>query len=83
MGETLAEQTRAVLENVRRVLAAAGATLDDVVSVTAYLQEIGDWGEFNEVYREAFTVPYPTRTTVGASLHGVLVEITVVARVRP
>ncbi|HEX8362678.1 MAG TPA: PhzF family phenazine biosynthesis isomerase [Longimicrobium sp.] len=83
MGTTLAEQTRAVLENVRRVLAAAGATLDDVVSVTAYLEEIGDWGEFNAVYREAFSAPYPTRTTVGASLHDVLVEITVIARVRP
>ncbi len=81
LGTTLAEQTRAVLENVRRVLAAAGATLADVVSVTAYLEEIGDWGEFNAVYREAFSAPYPTRTTVGASLHDVLVEITVVARV--
>jgi 2-iminobutanoate/2-iminopropanoate deaminase len=83
MGTTLAEQTRGVLENVRRVLASAGATLDDVVSVTAYLEEIGDWGEFNAVYREAFTAPYPTRTTVGASLHDVLVEITVIARARP
>ena len=82
MGTTLAEQTRGVLENVRRVLASAGATLDDVVSVTAYLEDMGDWGEFNAVYREAFTAPYPTRTTVGASLHDVLVEITVVARAR-
>ncbi len=81
LGGTVAEQTRAVLENVRRVLASAGATMDDVVSVTAYLEDIGDWGEFNAVYREAFHPPYPTRTTLGASLHDVLVEISVVARV--
>jgi trans-2,3-dihydro-3-hydroxyanthranilate isomerase len=81
-GETLAEQTRAMLENVRLVLAAAGATLDDVVSVTAYLEDIGDWGEFNTVYREAFRPPYPSRTTLGAALHDVKVEISVVARVR-
>jgi 2-iminobutanoate/2-iminopropanoate deaminase len=81
-GDTLAEQTRAVLENVRLVLAAAGATMDDVVSVTAYLEEIGDWGEFNTIYREAFRPPYPSRTTLGAALHDVKVEISVVARVR-
>ncbi|HLL83174.1 MAG TPA: PhzF family phenazine biosynthesis isomerase [Longimicrobium sp.] len=81
-GDTLAEQTRAVLENVRVVLAAAGATMDDVVSVTAYLEDIGDWGEFNTVYREAFRPPYPSRTTLGAALHDVKVEISVVARVR-
>lgn len=82
LGDTLAEQTRATLDNVRRVLEAAGATLDDVVSVTAYLENMGDWGEFNALYREAFRAPYPTRTTVGAALHDVLVEISVVARVR-
>ncbi len=81
-GETLAGQTRAVLENVRLVLAAAGATMDDVVSVAAYLDDIGDWGEFNTLYREAFRPPYPSRTTLGAALHDVKVEISVVARVR-
>jgi trans-2,3-dihydro-3-hydroxyanthranilate isomerase len=81
-GETLAEQTRGVLENVRLVLEAAGATMDDIVSVTAYLEDIGDWGEFNTIYREAFRPPYPSRTTLGAALHGVKVEISVVARVR-
>lgn len=81
-GSDVREQTRAVLENVERVLATAGATLDDVVSVTAYLADINDWGAFNDVYRELFRVPYPTRTTVGAQLHGFLVEITVIAVAR-
>ena len=81
-GETLAQQTRAVLENVRLVLDAAGATMDDIVSVTAYLEDIDDWGDFDTLYREAFRPPYPSRTTLGAALHGVKVEISVVARVR-
>jgi 2-iminobutanoate/2-iminopropanoate deaminase len=82
VGATVGEQTRVVLENAARVLAAAGATLDDVVSVTAYLADIGDWDEFNAAYRDVFTPPYPTRTTVGAQLHGFLVEISLVAVTR-
>jgi trans-2,3-dihydro-3-hydroxyanthranilate isomerase len=80
MGSTLAEQTRGVLENVRRVLEAAGAGMDDIVSVTAYLEDMSAWGEFNELYRAAFRPPYPSRTTLGASLHGVMVEISVIAK---
>jgi 2-iminobutanoate/2-iminopropanoate deaminase len=78
----VATQTRQVLENVRAVLATAGATLDDVVSISAYLADIGDWEEFNAAYREVFQPPYPTRTTVGAQLHGFLVEISAIACVR-
>lgn len=82
LGEDVVTQTRAVLENVRRVLEGAGASLDDVVSVTAYLDDPDDWTAFNEVYREAFRPPYPTRTTVGAALRGIKVEISAIAYVR-
>jgi 2-iminobutanoate/2-iminopropanoate deaminase len=82
MGETVQEQTRAVLANVARVLGYAGATLADVVSVTAYLADIEDWDSFNAVYREHFEPPYPTRTTLGAHLHGFRVEISAIARKR-
>jgi reactive intermediate/imine deaminase len=81
LGQDLASQTRGVIANLRRVLEGAGARLSDVVSVTAYLEDMGDWAAFNEAYREAFEAPYPTRTTVGARLHGVLVEISAVAAV--
>jgi 2-iminobutanoate/2-iminopropanoate deaminase len=77
----VAVQTRQVLENVKAVLATAGATLEDVVSVNAYLADINDWEAFNAVYREIFQPPYPARTTVGAGLHGFLVEISVIAHV--
>jgi 2-iminobutanoate/2-iminopropanoate deaminase len=81
MGETVAEQTRYVIEKLDRILGAAGSSLGAVVSVTAYLSDIGHWDEFNDVYKSCFRAPYPTRTTVGAGLHGVLVEISAIARV--
>lgn len=82
LGDDVTAQTRAVLDNTARVLEAAGASLADVVAVTVYLARIEDWDAFNEVYRAAFTAPYPSRTTVGAALRGVLVEISVIAAVR-
>lgn len=82
VGADVAAQTRQAFANVSRVLAAAGLDLADVVQVTAWLARIEDWDAFDAVYREHFTPPYPTRTTVGAGLRGVLVELTVVARAR-
>ena len=72
-------QTRQTLANVAGVLAAAGASLADVVSVTVHLADVGDWAAFDAVYRETFAPPYPTRTVVGAALRGILVEVTAVA----
>ncbi|MGH7459678.1 MAG: RidA family protein [Longimicrobiales bacterium] len=80
VGTTVAEQTGYVIEKLGRTLAAAGSSLKAVVSVTAYLADIGDWDAFNAAYRQAFEPPYPTRTTVGAGLHGVLVEVSAIAR---
>jgi 2-iminobutanoate/2-iminopropanoate deaminase len=78
-GDTIASQTRRTIENVRAVLKAGGASLRDVVSVTVYLSDEKDWEEFNAVYKTLFEPPYPTRTTVGAGLRGILVEISAVA----
>ena len=58
------EQTRAVLENIRDVLAAVGAGLADLVSVTTYLVSMNDFGGYNEVYGEFFDESGPARTTV-------------------
>ena len=79
LGSDVGEQTRHTLEKLDAVLRTAGGSLADVVSVTAYLQDIGDWEAFNRAYGEAFTPPFPTRTTVGAGLAEVLVEISAVA----
>jgi 2-iminobutanoate/2-iminopropanoate deaminase len=78
-GNDFETQARKVLENVRGVLAAAGATMDDVVSTIVYLTDVDDWGKFNEVYKEFFRAPFPTRTAVGAQLRGIRVEVSAVA----
>jgi len=84
-GELVADdivgQTRRTIENVRTCLAAAGCGLEDVLKVTAFLDDMGDMAAYNEVYKEYFTEPYPARSTVGVSLPGGLrVEIEAVAR---
>jgi reactive intermediate/imine deaminase len=78
-GDDVAAQARQTLANLRRTLAAAGATLEDVVSVAVHLARADDWAAFDAVYRETFAAPFPTRTVVGAELRGVLVEVTAVA----
>ena len=78
-GADVATQTRQTLSNVQRVLEQAGASLTDVVSVTVYLAHADDWSAMNAVYAEKFQPPYPTRTTVGAELRDILVEISVIA----
>jgi 2-aminomuconate deaminase len=57
-------QTRGVIENIRDILAEAGAGLSDVVQVTAYLVSMNDFGGYNEVYGEYFDETGPARTTV-------------------
>ncbi|MFG2007019.1 RidA family protein [Spirillospora sp. NPDC048911] len=58
------EQTRAVLDNVRDLLKAAGGDLGDLVNVTTYLVSMNDFGGYNEVYGEYFDETGPARTTV-------------------
>ncbi len=77
----IGEQTRRALDNVERCLASVGCSLDDVVKVTAFLADLGDFEAFNGAYAERFSAPYPARSTVGVRLPpGLLVEIEVVAR---
>lgn len=76
-------QTEAVIANVRSVLQAAGATLEDVVDVTCYLVNMRrDFKGFNEVYKKHFTDIQATRTTVAVSAlpTPIAVEFKVIAR---
>jgi 2-iminobutanoate/2-iminopropanoate deaminase len=60
-------QTRAMLDNVGRLLRAAGLDYGDVVRCTVYLRDFDDFGEMNNVYREYFPVDPPARATVGVT----------------
>lgn len=57
-------QTRAVIENIRDVLAAVDCTLDDLAQVTSYLVSMNDFGGYNRVWAEYFDTSGPARTTV-------------------
>ena len=74
-------ETRAMLENVGRLLTASGLTFADVVKATVYLRDFGDFAAMNEVYREFFPVEPPTRATVGVTALAAdyAVEIEVIA----
>ncbi len=76
---TVEEETRLAIANLRAVLAEVGADLEDVVRVGVYLADIGDFAAMNAVYAEHFPVPLPARTTIGAELPGIKVEIDCVA----
>jgi len=75
-------QTKATLENFRKVLAAAGSTMDDVLQLTVYLSDLNDFRAMNEAYSTFFTDPKPARTTVRADLlFGMKVEIQGIAHI--
>ena len=57
-------ETRRAFENVERVLAAAGASRADIVSVTVYLVDLGEFAAFNTEYAAHVADPAPARTTV-------------------
>lgn len=67
------------MRNVERILAAAGATMDDVVQVRAYLGDMAYREEFNRLYPQYFTVPLPARTTTAGGIGNLKFEIDVVA----
>src|SRR5512147_1075594 len=62
VGQTIEEQTARVLENIKAILEAGGATLADVVKVSAHLSDLAMFERYNEVYASYFPDPKPTRT---------------------
>lgn len=77
----IARQTELVLENVKNVLSAGGASLSEVVSCRVYLSNLTpeSFKEMNEVYARYFGDSKPARATIGAQLLGFDVEIECVA----
>jgi 2-iminobutanoate/2-iminopropanoate deaminase len=74
-------QTRITLENVARILAAAGAGITDIVKVSMFLRDIGDFQAMNRAYTAFFGDHKPARTTIESKFHKseMLVEIDCVA----
>ncbi|MCD5416687.1 RidA family protein [Candidatus Bipolaricaulota bacterium] len=82
--DDIAAAARRSLENVKAVLEAGGATMEDVVKVTIYLTDMADFAAVNEVYKTFFPAPEPARSciAVAALPLGVAVEIEAVASKR-
>lgn len=76
---TIEEETRIALDNVGAVLAEAGAGFADVVRCGVFLADLADFEAMNGVYATYFGDPPPARTTVGATLPGIKVEIDCIA----
>jgi 2-iminobutanoate/2-iminopropanoate deaminase len=74
-------QTHQVMKNLAAILAAAGATLQDVVKTTVFLQDMGEFTAMNKIYEEHFGAHKPARSTVQAARlpRDVKVEIEVIA----
>jgi 2-iminobutanoate/2-iminopropanoate deaminase len=74
-------QTRITLENVARILAAAGAAVTDIVKVSMFLRNIDDFQAMNRAYAAFFGEHKPARTTIEAKFHKseMLVEVDCVA----
>lgn len=80
-GDEIEAQTRQVIENIKSILASAGASLSDVVKTTVFLKDIGHFPEMNQVYQQYFATAAPARSCVEVSRlpKDVLIEIESIA----
>ncbi|MGH9402260.1 MAG: RidA family protein [Terriglobia bacterium] len=81
LGDIRAE-TRQTLRNIQAILEAAGSSLREVVRLGVFLADMKDFEAMNEVFREFFPEEPPARSTVGAQLPKIKIEIDAIARVR-
>ena len=80
---TIEEETMLTLENIRRIVEAAGGTVRDIVKCTAHLSDMNDFDRYNKAYASFFGGVFPARTTVQSVLgDGLKVEIDAVAVIK-
>ena len=83
VNDSFAGECRRSFENVRKILVAAGLDFSDVVQVRNYVAKREDLAEFNQIYREYFSAPFPARTTLIGCLGELLkfeVDVTAIKR---
>jgi reactive intermediate/imine deaminase len=74
------DQARQVFRNLQAVAEAAGGTLDDVVRVGVYLNDIGNWDRMNVVFHEFFAAPLPARSSIEGHMPGFEIEVDAIMR---
>ena len=77
----IVEQTTRVMENIKALLEAGGASFNNVARTTVFMIDLGEFAQMNEVYSKYFAAPYPARSTVQVVKlpRDVRVEIDVIA----
>ena len=77
----ISAETKAALENIQKIVKAAGFEMKDIVSVTVYLADIHEFGDMNKVYREFMPDPKPARATIQAAalVNNARIEISAIA----
>ena len=64
IGDSFAEEMKRSIENLRVILEKAGARWENIVKVGCYVRRDDDLAEYNQLYREYFSEPFPARTTI-------------------
>lgn len=77
------DQTPRTLRNVEAILAAADASLDDVVKTTVFLRDMDHYDEVDEMYGDLFSAPYLARSAIAVSDLPVDIDVEVEAIARP
>jgi 2-iminobutanoate/2-iminopropanoate deaminase len=77
----ISAETKAALDNIQKVVKAAGFEMKDIVSVTVYLADIREFGDMNKVYREFMADPKPARATIQvvALVNNARIEVSAIA----
>ena len=79
---TIEEETKKTMDNIKAIIEAAGATMDDVIKCSAHLADINDFDRYNSVYSTYFTGVKPARTTVQSVLaENLKVEIDCIVKI--
>jgi 2-iminobutanoate/2-iminopropanoate deaminase len=76
---SIEEETRLTMNNIKKYIEAAGATMDQIVKCNCFLEKMSEFEAFDAVYREFFKETFPCRTTVAAGLLDITVEIAAMA----
>ena len=75
VSQSIEDQAKQVLENVKSICEAAGCSLDDIVKISIFLTDLSNFAVVNDMMKEYFSEPYPARATVEVS--GLPLEVNV------
>lgn len=75
--EGVEAQAEQAFTNVKNLIEASGASIDNTIKTTVFIQNMDDFGKINEIYAKYFTEPYPARSCVEVAKlpKGVLLEV--------